>query len=114
MAAVGPQFALGKLATGELADLQLVEPPPNLADEPALLSTLLRFITRANLRHVLVGGRWRVRDGQAVNLDEPALLADLWAQATAPPDAQRRQAALAAQAIGPYLRRFYAAWENEV
>jgi formimidoylglutamate deiminase len=67
---------IGRLAAGARADLVVLDgEAPTLAEVPTerLLDTLI-FAGNANpVRHVMVGGRWRVRDGR--HADRVAILA---------------------------------------
>ncbi len=105
---------LGRLAAGELADLILLDwraiqgvwSAPQL--DPAEL--LLRRASTRHVSDVMVGGRWVVRDHRPtlLNLDEitSALRRSL-------EGGSNPAAAEAARALGPYLRQFYARWDEE-
>ncbi len=72
---------LGTLAPGALADVALLEMdhPLGLTVERAL-SDLVWAIGPDAVRHVLVGGRWVVRDRTLVEVDEPARRAAIAAE----------------------------------
>lgn len=125
-ATFGPQVPLGRLAPGFLADLVLLEHDEGPDDwtiglsasgapatlEERLPDVLLRSVSRAHVRHVMVGGRWVVRDGRSTTHDERAVAEAVRADLARKPDTERLQAARDAQIIAPYLRRFYQEWEN--
>ena len=77
--------SIGRLGVGARADLVVLDPDhPSLADLPAerLLDALVFAGNAAPIRHVMVGGRWQVRDGrhrsrEAVRARFRAALADL-------------------------------------
>jgi cytosine/adenosine deaminase-related metal-dependent hydrolase len=118
-ATFGPSAELGTLAAGALADLVLLDrrgvegiwAAPQI--EPAAL--LLRRGRRDHVRHVLVGGRWVVRDGRTTALDEQALHAEIreglqhWAASQDPAQAA---GAAAARTLAESIRRFYALWDQ--
>jgi cytosine/adenosine deaminase-related metal-dependent hydrolase len=122
----GAGTPLGRIAPGFLADLVLIDhghglsdwtlglsaPSPQFTIEERLPELLLRSVSRSNVRHVLVGGRWVVNDGRSAIQDEEQVAAALreeLAQQTSP---DREHAAVDAAALGPYLRRFYRGWDT--
>jgi 5-methylthioadenosine/S-adenosylhomocysteine deaminase len=113
-ATLGPDAPLGRLAPGMLADLILIDVEqlvydPLLAPQQ-LIEAALRLASRQQVRDVMVHGRWVVRGGRALLLDEANVLqavrGDLRRAKRVP------QAGAAAQALAPYIRRFYAHWDN--
>lgn len=117
MAVLGAATTLGRLTPGAPADLVLHDRTAILGTEAPdhserMAALLLRRGGRAGVRHVLVHGRWVVRDGKPLHVDEAALLERLHDDAAAPRSPNRSDAATRAQALAPYVRRFYAAWED--
>jgi cytosine/adenosine deaminase-related metal-dependent hydrolase len=112
----GETVPLGKLAPGFLADLVLYDLGATVYDErmegEQLRSCLLRLLSRQHVQGVMINGRWVVRAGRNVTLDEAALVAELRAQIAAQPPAHERSIRYSAQAIAPYLRRFYQTWNE--
>jgi cytosine/adenosine deaminase-related metal-dependent hydrolase len=77
------------------------------------LDLLLRRVKREHVCHVMVHGQWVVRDGRSTLVADEECVAAIRAElARFTPDELAENAA-AALALAPYLRRFYAAWENE-
>ncbi|MEJ1157638.1 amidohydrolase family protein [Prosthecomicrobium sp. N25] len=72
--ALGLQGRIGRLAPGALADLMLID-LDTLAFTPLndLERQLVYCETGSSVRHVMVGGRWVVRDGRVLTVDEAAL-----------------------------------------
>ena len=68
-----PSVALGRLATGYLADLVLVgwQAIRGFCDTPPEypVTLLLQRATRRHVKQVAVNGRWVVRDGQVHNVE---------------------------------------------
>ena len=121
----GPDAPLGRIAPGLLADLVLLtagagmvdwtiglaaeSPLANIAERvPALL---LRSASRQHVADVMVNGNWIVRDGRSTMQDEAAVVAEIRAQLATGNAGERRQAALDAHALAPWLRQFYAEME---
>jgi cytosine/adenosine deaminase-related metal-dependent hydrolase len=113
---LGQSAPLGRLEVGALADLILVDwaavqgawsspltPPADL---------LLRRATRQQVRQVMVNGQWVVRDGQATRIDEGEVAGQLCATLNQLDSQQLAHNTQAAQALAPYIRRFYAAWDE--
>lgn len=68
---------LGRIAPGAAADLCVLDPapgPPLLAEN--LAAALVFRLSSQQVRHVMVGGSWRLRDRMPVGLDVPALDAE--------------------------------------
>jgi cytosine/adenosine deaminase-related metal-dependent hydrolase len=114
-----PGARLGTLDAGALADLVLLDfdavrgawasgDYPDLEDVPALL---LHRAACTHVRHVMVGGRWCVRDGQCVTLDEAVVADEIRAALAAQDRRVLRERRNAAAALTPYMRRFYAGWQ---
>jgi putative selenium metabolism protein SsnA len=65
---------VGRIAPGARADLLLVDYfPPTPIDSSNLLGHLLFGISNAPVDSLMVDGRWVVRDGHCVNVDERAI-----------------------------------------
>ena len=78
------------------------------------LDLLLRRANRTHVQHVLVAGRWVVRDGRTTTLDETTLknhLHDLLATQPPPKNTARLQAEIAH--LAPAIRHFYSTWDRE-
>jgi 5-methylthioadenosine/S-adenosylhomocysteine deaminase len=107
---------LGRLAPGYAADLVLLDWRAVQSGfvlhhaDPADL--LLRRASRAHVRHVMIDGAWVVRDGVSCRLDEADLVRRIQADLDRPPSAEERRQGEAARALVPYVRRFYAGWEE--
>jgi 5-methylthioadenosine/S-adenosylhomocysteine deaminase len=68
--ALGLENDVGSLAPGKRADILLFDLESlGLAGGGDLASRLVYAATEGDLRHVLVGGRWAVRDGELVGID---------------------------------------------
>lgn len=113
---LGGSALLGRLQTGYLADVVLLDAAalrgawsplghPELRLWPDFA---LRRASRQHVRHVMVHGEWRLRDGRHVCLDELALAEAMRAELTAHlPRSAKKEDELAA-----YIRRFYASWDR--
>ena len=67
---------VGRLAPGWQADLQLIDSTlPTPVEAWNLYDQLLLYRSRRDVRAVMVAGRWRVRDGSVLDVDEAALRA---------------------------------------
>jgi 5-methylthioadenosine/S-adenosylhomocysteine deaminase len=67
---------VGRLAEGWQADLQLIDSTLPTPVEPwNLYDQLLLYRSRRDVRAVMVAGKWRVRDGVVLDMDEAALRA---------------------------------------
>lgn len=114
-ATLGADALLGALRPGALADLVLVDWEavchPWISPLPSTADVLLRKASRQHVRHVMVNGDWKLRDGRATDVDEDALAAAIAEELNRYAPAELAAQAAAAQALAPYLRRFYAAWE---
>lgn len=122
---LGEHVPLGALRPGSFADLVLVDHGTGLddwtiglsaqgndADMDALVpDLLLRSVSHRNVRHVMVGGRWVVRDGRSARLDEAGLVAELRADLARQAAKAPGTGAGAARRLAPLIRRFYAGWE---
>ncbi|MCX7717803.1 MAG: amidohydrolase family protein [Candidatus Sumerlaeaceae bacterium] len=65
---------LGRLQPGSAADIVITDYRPATPLQTENLAGHLIFAIGARyVRHVLVGGKWKLRDRQAVSLDEPAV-----------------------------------------
>jgi cytosine/adenosine deaminase-related metal-dependent hydrolase len=111
-----PEAPLGRLETGALADLVLLDwaAIQGVWSSPLtpVIDTVLRRAAKSHVRHVMVGGAWVIRDGQSTRLDEAAVRAALREELNRYDLTALENTAAAARALAPYLRRFYAAWEN--
>ena len=118
-ATFGTDVPLGKLQPGYLADLILVNwrdgvcgpwTPPHLPEPDYVPDFLLRRAVKQNIHSVMIGGEWRLRNGQHVHLDENEISSAIReALAEQPPPSQHPNSRLLAQ-LAPYLRRFYSQW----
>ena len=108
---LGTDVPLGVLKPGALADLVLLdwEAVQGVWSSPLIdpLTLLLRRAQAGHVRHVMVNGAWRLRDGKATGVDEEAIAAALAEELTRIDGAELAQRAAAAQTLAPYLRRFY-------
>jgi cytosine/adenosine deaminase-related metal-dependent hydrolase len=115
-----PGASLGKLNVGAAADLQLIDfdavrgawspdDTPDLDDVPAFL---LHRANKSHVRHVMVGGKWCVRDGACVTLDEAAIAAEIRAALGAQDRDALRERKRAADKLTPYIKKFYRGWEK--
>lgn len=67
---------VGRLAPGYRADLQLIDAVfPTPAKPHNLYDQLVLWRNHSHVRHVMVAGRWRVRNGQVLEADLPAMRA---------------------------------------
>jgi cytosine/adenosine deaminase-related metal-dependent hydrolase len=67
---------VGRLAEGWQADLQLIDSTLPTPVEPwNLYDQLLLYRSGRDVSSVMVGGQWRVRDGELLGVDEAALRA---------------------------------------
>jgi cytosine/adenosine deaminase-related metal-dependent hydrolase len=108
---LGTDVPLGVLKPGALADLVLLdwEAVRGVWSSPLIdpLTLLLRRAQAGHVRHVMVNGAWRLRDGQATGLDEEAIAAALAEELARIDGAELAQRAAAARTLAPYLRHFY-------
>lgn len=112
-ATFGADVPLGVLAAGYLADVVLVDwdavkgdwCPPDYPAEFHMPEFFLRRAARNHVRHVMVHGEWYVRDGAHTRLDAAAIN-------LAVREEFARQPAPSPSILGPYIRRFYTAWEG--
>jgi 5-methylthioadenosine/S-adenosylhomocysteine deaminase len=73
---------VGRLAPGWQADLQLIDSAlPTPAEPWNLYDQLLLYRSRRDVRAVMVAGKWRVRDGEVLGVDEGQLRARVHAAA---------------------------------
>ena len=64
------------MAPGWQADLQLIDSTlPTPVEAWNLYDQLLLYRSRRDVRAVMVAGRWRVRDGEVLGVDEAAVRA---------------------------------------
>ncbi len=122
----GADAPLGRIAPGFLADIVLLDhgsglldwtlglhaPSPQTTAAERIPELLLRSVSRANVRHVLVGGRWVVLDGRSTTQDEELVAAALRDELMQQASDDRTHAAMDAAALGPYVRRFYRGWDR--
>ena len=76
-AAMGLAAETGKIETGSLADLVLVDMSGASSTEPPCVETLVRHCGPASVRATMVGGDWVYRDGKVLAFDEAAIRRDL-------------------------------------
>jgi 5-methylthioadenosine/S-adenosylhomocysteine deaminase len=80
-AALGLEDELGSIAVGKRADLVLVDldrPPLTPGGDP--ISRLVFAAESSSIRHVMVGGEWKVREGRLTTMDHPGICRDAEAQ----------------------------------
>lgn len=117
----GAGVPLGMLGVGQLADCVLIDwqavrgdfAPPLHPSLNYAADYLLRRANRTHVRQVMINGVWRLRDGRVLGVDEAAIVAairDELARQLGGGDFGRRFER--EQAVLPYLRSFYAAWDN--
>ncbi len=108
---LGGDVELGVLRKGALADLVLLdwEAVQGVWSSPLLdpLTLLLRRAQASHVRHVMVNGAWRLRDGHVTGLDEEAIAAALREDLARSNPTELAQRAEAARVLAPFLRRFY-------
>jgi 5-methylthioadenosine/S-adenosylhomocysteine deaminase len=111
----GEDIRVGRLDTGYLADLILLdwEAVQGVWFSPGIepVDVLLQQGSRRHIRHVMVNGRWAVKDGCSVLLDELELLGAIRQQIEAHLK-EHGQVVSAVQQLGPFIRKFYQEWEN--
>jgi cytosine/adenosine deaminase-related metal-dependent hydrolase len=116
---LGDDVPIGRLVPGQLADLVLIDWPALRGDwapvgyvEPAEVPAhLLHRASRRHVRHVMVDGRWVVRDGLCITLDEAMIASAMRDTLAAQNPDDRRARRRAAAALAPHLRQFYAGWD---
>ena len=109
----GEDVVLGRLEVGGLADLTLLDfeavtgkwAPVDYPSRELLSPFLLRRARREDVRHVMVGGAWVVRDGEHKTVDVQEVAREIW---------ERLQFAEGGPSLrlDGYLRKFYQAWDN--
>lgn len=117
---LGAEAPLGGLTPGALADLVLLDQrallgawaPDDYLSRVAAADVVLRRANRQHVRHVMVNGRWVVWDGRAQTLDEEAIATAIRSELARQGDAAEHPAAQAVRALAPYLRAFYATWDD--
>ncbi len=110
----GDTAPLGVLKAGYLADLVLVDwgavqgswCPPSFPADEHLPEFFIRRATRRHVRHVMIHGDWVLKDGRHTKLDEDELNREVQAE-------YARQAPPTLSPLGPYVRSFYADWDEE-
>jgi 5-methylthioadenosine/S-adenosylhomocysteine deaminase len=76
-AALGLESAIGSLEPGKLADLIVLDTAAiELSPPLGMLSLVVLAGTPELVRHVMVGGKWLVRDRRMVHLDEESIKAE--------------------------------------
>lgn len=110
---LGKAQTLGRLAPGYRADMVLVKCDritwPWVAPEADPLTVVMMRAQAADVDTVLVNGQAVVKAGQPTGFDLQAVGQEVAAQLEAAPDRFAYRAL--AQAIRPYLAKWYAAWE---
>lgn len=111
---LGMDQPLGRLEPGAAADLVLIDwdavRAPWTSPRHSPQAVLLRRAVQRHVRHVMVAGDWKVRDGKMVHVDEREIAAAIQDQLEGYSQQELARAAAAAEALAPYLRRFYANW----
>ncbi len=107
---------LGRLAAGELADLMLVDwaAVQGVWASPHVdrLDLFLRRASRKHVQQVMVNGHWVVRDGRLTTLQLSEVTAALREQLETGENPALAEAAAAARALAPHLKRYYARWDD--
>jgi cytosine/adenosine deaminase-related metal-dependent hydrolase len=76
--AAGDIAGLGRIEAGRRADLVLLDLDSAVFTPLAApLSHVVFGSTTTALRHVMIGGRWVLREGNVIGVDEPAILAEI-------------------------------------
>lgn len=109
----GACVPLGRLEIGGLADLILLEwdavagkwAHANYPSLELLPEFLLRRCQRDNVRHVMVGGKWLLRDGAHESVDIRDVEREIWERLDF-------QSAGASPRLEAYLREFYRGWDD--
>ncbi len=113
IAAFGDSVPLGTLMPGQLADLVLVD--IGRTADMVSAEDLLSRAQRRHVRHLMVDGRWIVRNARATRVDEQELLKALWDDVPADHLPRLRELRSRVEAVAPAIRAFYARWdENKV
>ncbi len=110
----GSQVPLGQLGVGQLADLVLLDweaikgkwSPDHLPPRELVPAFLLRRAKREHVRHVMVGGKWRVMDGEPVDIDVDAVEREIYARLSFADSPLSPE-------LAPYLRNFYGSWADD-
>ncbi len=121
----GTSAPLGALERGYLADLVLLDrgtglddwsiglsAQPTPTEEKALLAeVMLRGASRRHVRHVMVNGRWAIREGRSTTLDERDIVSQLRANLRGQSGTDQTASLEVARALVPAVRAFYAGWD---
>lgn len=111
---MGPATGLGALTVGAPADLVLMDwkSVQGVWSSPLIEAEalLLRRAQRGHVRHVMVNGRWVLRDGQSTLLDAETLTAAIRAELNQLDQAEIAQKAQFVGRLGAYVRRWYGEW----
>lgn len=84
------------------------------ASDDLLETWLLQFARKEHVEHVMINGKWVVRDGNATGLDQAALETVLKEQlASLDPEMLEKTRYKIGQ-LQPYIRSYYASWDNEI
>jgi len=75
--AMGLRNEIGKIETGRIADLVLVDMSGTTSTEAPSIETLVRHCGPAAVRATMVGGDWVYRDGKVLTFDEDTIRRDL-------------------------------------
>lgn len=118
---LGTEAKLGKLQPGYLADLVLIDYPFWLKDlaldedeewcNP--MDILLRSVTQKHVKQVMVNGQWVVKDGVCTTLDEEEIVAEIHKDLAKQSAEERRKAISVARTLAPYIREYYATWDDK-
>jgi 5-methylthioadenosine/S-adenosylhomocysteine deaminase len=114
-----PNAPLGTLEVGKLADVVLLDldalrgawSPLGYPAQAELVDFVMHRASRSHVKHVMINGRWVLRDSVVQTVNEAEVAAALRAElAQVDWDALRRKR-VAAQQMAAYMRKFYAQWD---
>ena len=77
------------------------------------LDVLLRSVTSQHVKHVMVNGRWVVEDGVCTTMDEAEIIAGIQKDLAKQSAEDRRKAISTARTFAPYIRAYYASWDQK-
>jgi len=84
-----------------------------LSPKVDVIEALLAYGNRSHVQHVMVNGKWVIRDGRSTALDESEIISAIRRQLDSQinnPHQQRLSKTVAA--LTPYLRQYYTTWED--
>ncbi len=110
----GDDVPLGCLEAGKLADLVLIDWDAIQGTWPlsSPIDGLLHKATRQYVRHVMVNGDWVIWDGRSSQLDEDEMVVRLREHLAQQNAADLHDETISNLSLVPYLRRFYAEWDQ--